>query len=665
MPFTIPTVYTAVDKMSAVVAQMGRNVKAFALNAGSHIASLDRKMRKLSAPVDKLTQKLGGLGIALGAGAAIGVVGNAINVFKDFEQANANLAAALETNISGVKALSKDAKRLGASTAFTAAEVTALQTEYAKLGFTQQEILNATAPALSLAAATNIDLAQAATQVGSALRAFGLDASNATRVANVFASASAKTALDMQDFNVAMGIVAPVAKKFGFSIEDTSALLGALKDSGFDASMAATSLRSILLNLADSNGKLAKSLGKPVKDLPSLLAGLQKLDKKGISLAKTLDLTDKQSVAAFSTFMSGTAHVEELATALYKADGAAQKMADTQMNTLGGSLKLLRGAWQGYILSLEDGTGKHAATIRSIVSVAIEMLKLASNTAVATDKLTQKEMRVRSLAERALFFGKVIFWLVAAFYALKLAIFIAQAAMIPYNIILGASIALQGKSALYLIGNTLAYKSYRAVVVVATAAQWLWNAAMSANPIGLIIIGIAGLIGLIVAVIKYWDSWGETVSVFLGPLGFVISLIQSIRRNWDLLKKAFSSGGILEGIKMIGKVLLDAVLSPLQKILELAGKLPGKMGQWAREGANSVENFRASLGVNMPENATTQQTAAVVDPRTETYKQTVQTNNNNNNQNVAINIKDQTGRASVKSDNNLVPVLLTSTNQKF
>jgi hypothetical protein len=64
-----------------------------------------------------------------------------------------------------------------------------------------------------------------------------------------------------------------------------------------------------------------------------------------------------------------------------------------------------------------------------------------------------------------------------------------------------------------------------------------------------------------------------------------------------MITKAFSEGGILEGLKAIGKTLLDAILMPLSQILYLAAKIPG-LG-WAKGLANSVDAFRADLGVNV------------------------------------------------------------------
>jgi len=625
---SVSTKFTAIDQYTAKVKRMQAATSSFATRAQTGLAKANRGFRKLTSPIRAVGRQLGQLGIILGATAIIGVVGGAINVFKDFEQANANLAAVLGKTSSQTKALQNNAKQLGATTAFTASQVTSLQTEFAKLGFAEQEILNSTEATLALAAATKTELPQAAKQVGAAVRAFGLDASESARVADVFAASTSKSALNMEFLDTAMSKVAPVANQFGFSIEDSTALLGKLADAGFDASTAATSTRSILLNLADGNGKLAKALGKPVKTLPELTKGLTELRERGVDLNSMLGLTDKRSVAAFATFLEGAEGVDKLGKALEGAGGTAQKMAEQQLDTLDGSLTKLGSAYEGFILSMEDGTGTFGKTLRLIVDTATEMLSLASGTATAAGELSEKEKLIRGYAQTAITWLKILGLIAGAFIAIKLALIVANTAMAAWN--LG--------------------------VKAVTAAQWLWNAAMSANPIGLIILGIAALIGIIAIVIAKYDEWGAALSFVLGPLGMIINLIQSFRRNWDLIKKAFTQEGIVGGLKMIGKTILDSILMPLQQLLEVLASVPG-VGGFAQSGADALANFREELGVNVGGES---QGNEVTNPRArqnETFSSFLERSMTTN----TLKIKDETGRAEMEEENSGIPIITTST----
>lgn len=126
------------------------------------------------------------------------------------------------------------------------------------------------------------------------------------------------------------------------------------------------------------------------------------------------------------------------------------------------------------------------------------------------------------------------------------------------------------------------------------AAQWALNIAMDANPIGLVIIAIAALIGLVVGIIKYYDEWGAAVAQLLGPLGFIINLVQSFRRHWDSITEAFKNGGIIAGIKRIGLVILDAILMPIEQILNLLSKIPG-LGKLALPAKSFITDLRKRL----------------------------------------------------------------------
>lgn len=274
-----------------------------------------------------------------------------------FEQANANLSTILGKSVQEINSLTESALDLGRTTEYTASQVTLLQTELAKLGFSEGQIRAMEEPVLHFATAVGAELPEAAALAGATLRIFGLEARDSEDVLGALAVATNKSALNFSYLQTAMSIVGPVANTFGIDVKDTTALLGALADAGFDASSAATATRNILLNLANANGKLAKEIGKPVRTFPELIQAMKDLDAKGLDLAKTLDLTDKRSVSAFNRFLDGADSANALRDALEDTDGELERIADERMNTLQGSVKLLTSAWEGLILTLRKSTG--------------------------------------------------------------------------------------------------------------------------------------------------------------------------------------------------------------------------------------------------------------------------------------------------------------------
>lgn len=288
---------------------------------------------------------------------AIRGISKLVGKMADFEQANANLATILGKSAKEIEVFTKDAEDLGRTMEYTASQVTLLQTELAKLGFNEKQIRAMEEPVLHFATAVGAELPEAASLAGATLRIFDLQASDTEDVLGALAVATNKSALNFSYLQTAMSIVGPVANTFGIDVKDTTALLGSLADAGFDASSAATATRNILLNLANANGKLAKEIGKPVKTFPELIDALQELDAKGLNLNKTLELTDKRSVAAFNRFLAGAESAKELRENLEDVDGELKRIADERMNTMQGSVTLLKSAWDGLVLSIRGTTG--------------------------------------------------------------------------------------------------------------------------------------------------------------------------------------------------------------------------------------------------------------------------------------------------------------------
>lgn len=295
---------------------------------------------------------LGILGVTAGFSAIRTGITNMVRTFSEFEKQVSKVGAISGASGDDLKALTSQAQALGEATEKTASEVAQLQLELAKLGFDPTQIQDATDAILDLSTAIDSDLAESAKVVGNVLRAFDLEAEETARVTDVMAAAFSRSSLDIQKFSTAMSTVAPVAKAFGFSLEETTALLAQLTDAGFDASAAGTATRNILLNLADTNGELAKRLGGSVDNLDDLLDGLSKLNDEGVDLNETLELTDKRSVAAFNRFITATEQTRSLTKELENAEGAAARMARIMRDNLAGDADKARSAVQGLFINL-------------------------------------------------------------------------------------------------------------------------------------------------------------------------------------------------------------------------------------------------------------------------------------------------------------------------
>ena len=325
-----------------------------------------RQLENLGKTTDKATKRVGGLTkniAAMGAG-ILGAVAafrqinrfitSSIKTFRDFEFQMSKVKAITGASTEDFLKLSQTAEDLGRTTFFTAQQVAELQTNFGKLGFTTQEILDAQKATLDLATATGSDLARAATVAGASVRGFGLDASETQRVVDVMAVSFTSSAMDIEKFQTSMTKVAPIAKASGFSLEDTTAIMSKLTDAGIEASIAGTSLRNILLKMQDPNSDLVKSFGQTIHSYDQLIPAMNKFVEEGGSMASIMEVVDLRQAAAFEQMISNTDSTLALRDAMLNANGAAERMAAIVGDNLEGAFKRLNSAFEGLLINFTE-----------------------------------------------------------------------------------------------------------------------------------------------------------------------------------------------------------------------------------------------------------------------------------------------------------------------
>ncbi len=473
--------------------------------------------------LDKIATSVKGFFMGLGMVITTYVIGafkSLVTTIQDFERSNSKLAAVLGTTIEGVSRLTEQAKFLGRTTTATASQVTGLQTELAKLGFSQDVIEKLTPATLKFAKAVDTDLSSAAAFAGAAMRMFNKDAGDAESVMATFAVATTKSALDFNKLQASLSTVGPVANSFGFSVEETTALLGQLSNAGFDASSAATATRNILLNLADANGDLAQALGGPVTNLDGLVNGLRKLNAEGVDLSKALELTDKRSVAAFTTFLNGADNILALRDSITDCTGDFNKMSQTMGDNAAGSWAGFESAVEGLVLKFFD----FREALKLFYEWATEVVNWIGSIIDAFSPLGQMVAFVAGVfAQLVSAVGTLVGWftklftqtaigraaingLVAGLIAYKAATLLASTATKSFYTNILASVKAIGSFVKTMALKTKAMFASAAADVKAMIATRSFNAALMANPIILIISLIAMAIS---AFISYTSTTEE------------------------------------------------------------------------------------------------------------------------------------------------------------
>ena len=336
------------------------------------LGNLEKKTKTATKSTSNLTKEIKKMAAGyLAAGVVFNkvnqAIGGAIRTFRDFEFQMAKVQAISGANNKEFTELSKTAQELGRTTFFTAQQVAELQTNFAKLGFTTEEILDAQDATLALATATDSDLARAATVAGAAVRGFGLDASETSRVVDVMTVAFTSSAMDLEKWQTGMTKVAPIAKSAGFSIEETAAIMSKLTDAGIEASIAGTSMRNILLAMQDPNSKLVKSFGSTIHTFDQLLPAMKKFISEGGSMTEVMKVVEKRQAAAFEQMLTSSNATNDLRIKMDNAAGTADRLAKIIGDTFEGAMKRLTSATQGLaIVILEDFGGAMKSAVDSL-----------------------------------------------------------------------------------------------------------------------------------------------------------------------------------------------------------------------------------------------------------------------------------------------------------
>ena len=483
---------------------------------------------------------LKGLGVAIGIAvtglSALG--GYAIKVGSDFEAGMSKVQAISGATQEEINKLTEKAKEMGAKTKFSASESAEAFQYMAMAGWKTGDMLNGIEGIMNLATASGENLASVSDIVTDALTAFGLQAKDSSHFADVLAKASSSSNTNVGLMGATFKYVAPIAGSMKYSIEDTAVAIGLMANAGIKGEQAGTALRSMLTRLVkppkeaaealkklnisakNSDGTM-KPLSQTLKELRTKFSKLN--DNQKASYASSIAGTEAMSGMLAIVNASNT-DFEKLTKEINNSEGATKKMADTMNNNLKGATTIMKSNMESLGIAIYDKfKGPATKGIKSVTEVLEKLTKSTSS-----GKLS------RSLDKIANSFGKLIekggdliakvlpklidgfAWVLDNGGTIAKAIGTITAAMLYFKTTANISKVVQGfqnaQVALSLftlqakgatvaqgvlngsltLGET-AVALLTGKISLATVAQKLWNMAMSANPIGVLTVAVAGL----------------------------------------------------------------------------------------------------------------------------------------------------------------------------
>lgn len=494
---------TAMQKIAAT----GESLKS----TGENISNAGKKL----LPVTAAVTAMGGASIQTAANfeSSMSQVQATMGITKD------SMSTLDGQSVNTMDALSNLAKEMGSSTAFSASECAEALNYLALAGYDTQQMADTLPTVLNLAAAGGIDLASASDMVTDAMSALGMEVSDADVMVDQMAKTVSTTNTSVAQLGEGILTIGATAKSVKGGTAELNTALGILANNGIKGAEGGTHLRNIILSLQNPTDKAAdamESLGVQVYDsqgnmrsmndilgdLNTSMDGMTSAEKDNI-ISKIFNKTD---LAAANALLANTGKSwDDLQSSIANSGGAAQQMADTQLDNLQGQLTLLKSALEGLAISFGQLLMPAVKSIVGVLQKVVDWLN-------SLDEGTKKVIVTVALVAGAL--GPVL-------------------------IIVGKVISAVGTI------MTVIPKLSGAITAVKTAFAAL-NTTMLANPIFLIIAAITALVAAFIYLWntnedfrQFWiDLWENIKQVAITVWNAIKAFFQAV---WDAIKVIFET----------------------------------------------------------------------------------------------------------------------------
>lgn len=443
--------------------------------------------------LDAVGSALVASGIAAGLKKIYEGFANCVGASAEFEATMSTVEALSGASASEMFSLSEEAKRLGATTAFTATQSAQAMTYMGMAGWEASEMLSGMNGVMALAAASGEDLGLVSDIVTDNLTAFGLKAKDTAHFSDVLAAAATNSNTSVAIMGETFSGSAAIAGALGYSIEDVAVAVGAMANAGVKGSVAGTALKNTfngLLEGATLTGQAfgeveytavnadgtMKSFSQTINELRVYFDQMTESERVNNAMALAGQRGYNGLLAILNT---SEQEYQKLTDSINSCTGAAQRMADIKLDNLAGDVTLLRSAADGLKMSVGE---LYRDELRNLAQMGTEILGsvqefIKENPAVV----------------------KGIFTMVGGIGALVAGYKIFNAIKKAHNTYEALSIALKIKNTAATAGETAAEGANATATTGSAAAHKALNLAMLANPAVIITASIIALTARLVA----------------------------------------------------------------------------------------------------------------------------------------------------------------------
>lgn len=512
-------------------------IRNLVVKIAADISSLSKGLQSAQKQIQKVASTFTKTGTKLTASITAPLMalgGTAVKISADFQQSMANAASVAGATGEELQEMTDLAREMGAKTVFSASEAADALYYMASAGYKVDQMADSIEATLNLASATQSDLAFTTDTVISALNQFGLEASEAERVTNVYAAAIGASMASMDKLSNSMGYVGPVANSLGWEIEEVTGALSVLYNAGYDGSTAGTSLRQALVSLMnptsaavavfDELGINLEQLDPVSNDLASIL---DTLSDAGMTTAQAMEVFGARAGPGMLALMGAGGDAVRDMTAAVTGTNKATEMAETQLDTLSGQLKIMKSMLEEVALQFGD----------ILIPIIRELLQKYIT------PLINKFMGLSSSTKKNI----VVIALLAA-------------AIGPLLLVIGKVISSVGT--IVKLGSLLFSKVGLIIAIIAAVVGvliYLWNTNEDfRNAVTAIWEKIKNVILKVVETIKdWWSKNGEKI---------IKNVTKALQTLWKCFKQVFSK--IWAIVEQVFGIVVDIIVDAVGFILE-------------------------------------------------------------------------------------------------
>lgn len=527
---------------------------------GSKLGQIAAKMGQIGDKAKAAAQKVRGISTASTLALAV-----ATTVTAGFDESMSKVMAISGATGDEFEKLRDKAREMGEKTKFSAQESADAFTYMAMAGWKTEDMLSGIEGIMNLAAASGEDLATTSDIVTDALTAMGYAAGDSGRLADVMAAASSNANTNVGLMGETFKYAAAVAGSLHYSMEDVALATGLMANAGIKGSQAGTSLRSMMSRMAAPTKQVSAAMDKlgisienadgttkPFRDvmveLREKMANLTDTEKTQIANS----IAGKNAMSGFLAIINASDEdFNNLASAIDNSNGAAEDMANTMLDNLGGQLTILKSALQELAIAMGDTLVPMVKKVVGVVQSIVSWFNNLSDTQKAL--ITKVLLFVAALAPMLTIFGAISSGVNSGVLAF---------AKLYANIATGQGI-------IGVLVKTV-------LPMLKTGLIAVFNV-LRANPIGMVIT----IIGLLVA--AFVTLWKNSESF----RNFWIGL-------WQKIKSAVSTA--VNGIKTAWNAVYNNLISPVKKAwTTIKNVFSGVKSHFSGIGRNIVSGIWAGL----------------------------------------------------------------------